>query len=51
MFHVTSASGGSRKHVRGSFPSAFESAVTTTSACVAHDCPRYLGSSVLKLTH
>jgi Flp pilus assembly protein TadG len=50
MFHVTSASGGSAKHVRGYFLSAFESARMTISSCAANDCPRYLGSYVLKLT-
>jgi Flp pilus assembly protein TadG len=50
MFHVTSASGGSSKHVRGYFLSAFESARMTISSCAANDCPRYLGSYVLKLT-
>jgi len=50
MFHVTSASGGADKHVRGYFLSAFESALMTISSCAANDCPRYLGSYVLKLT-
>jgi Tfp pilus assembly protein PilX len=48
-FHVTSASGGSNKHVRGYFLSSFESAALDITSCVANDCPRYLGSYVLKL--
>jgi Flp pilus assembly protein TadG len=48
-FHVTSASGGSAKNVRGYFLSSFESAALDISSCAANDCPRYLGSYVLKL--
>jgi len=50
MFHVVSASGGTDKHVRGYFLTAFESARLSITACAANDCPRYLGSYVLKLT-
>ena len=49
MFHVTSAPGGSSKHVRGSFLSAFESALMTISAR-GERLPALLGSYVLKLT-
>ena len=42
-------SGGTDKHVRGYFLSSFESAALDVNACVANDCPRYLGSYVLKL--
>jgi Flp pilus assembly protein TadG len=48
-FHVISASGGSSKHVRGYFVSSFESGRMTISSCAANDCPRYLGTYVLKL--
>jgi hypothetical protein len=48
-FHVISASGGSDKHVRGYFVSAFESARLSITSCAANNCPRYLGSYVLKL--
>jgi hypothetical protein len=48
-FRVLSASGGSDKHVRGYFLSAFESAALGVTACEANACPRYLGSYVLKL--
>jgi hypothetical protein len=50
-FHVTSATGGSAKHVRGYFLSSFESARLTVTSCAANDCPRYLGSYILKLTN
>lgn len=50
IFHVISASGGSDKHVRGYFVSSFESARLSITACAANDCPRYLGSYVLKLS-
>jgi hypothetical protein len=49
MFHVTSASGGSDKHVRGYFLSSFTTARLKITSCAANDCPRYLGSYVLKL--
>jgi Flp pilus assembly protein TadG len=50
MFHVTSATGGSSKHVRGYFLSAFNSARLRVTSCANNDCPRYLGSYVLKLS-
>ena len=50
-FHVISADGGSDKVVRGYFVSAFESARLSVTACAANNCPRYLGSYVLKLTN
>jgi hypothetical protein len=50
MFHVTSASGGSSKHIRGYFLSSFISAKLRVSSCAANACPRYLGSYVLKLS-
>jgi Tfp pilus assembly protein PilX len=49
MFHVTSADGGADKHVSGYFLSAFTTARLKITACAANDCPRYLGSYVLKL--
>jgi Flp pilus assembly protein TadG len=51
MFHVVSASGGSSKHVRGYFVSSFTSARLTVTACAANNCPRYLGTYVLKLSN
>jgi hypothetical protein len=48
-FHVTSADGGGSKKVRGDFLTDFESARLTISSCAANDCPRYLGSYILKL--
>ncbi len=50
-FHVISASGGSSKTVRGYFVTDFESARLTITSCQANDCPRYLGSYILKLTN
>ena len=50
IFHVISADGGSSKHVRGYFVSSFESARLSITACAANDCPRYMGSYVLKLS-
>ena len=50
-FHVNSASGGSNKHINGYFMSSFESARLSITGCSANDCPRYLGSYVLKLTN
>ena len=49
-FHVTSASAGSSKHVRGYFMSSFTSARLRVSSCAANACPRYLGTYVLKLS-
>ncbi len=50
MFHVSSASGGSTKQVRGYFLSSFASANLRVTSCQFNDCPRYLGSYVLKLS-
>ena len=50
MFHVNSASGGSSKHVNGYFLASFSSARLAVTDCSALDCPRYLGSYVLKLS-
>ncbi len=50
-FHVVSADGGSNKHVTGYFKSSFESARLSITGCSANNCPRYLGSYVLKLTN
>lgn len=49
-FHVTSATGGSAKHITGYFLSSFTSDRLTISNCPDNACPRYLGSYVLKLT-
>jgi len=49
-FHVISADGSDAKTVRGYFVSAFESARLSVTACAANNCPRYLGSYVLKLS-
>lgn len=50
MFHVTSASSGSSKNIRGYFLASFTSARLRVTSCAANDCPRYLGSYVLKLS-
>jgi Putative Flp pilus-assembly TadE/G-like len=50
-FHVISASGGTDKHVYGYFLADFESAAMSITSCEANDCPRYLGSYILKLTN
>ena len=50
MFHVSSASGGSTKQVRGYFLSSFASANLRITSCEFNACPRYLGSYVLKLS-
>ena len=50
-FHVVSASGGSAKHVRGYFVSSFTSARLSVTVCAANNCPRYLGTYVLKLSN
>jgi hypothetical protein len=39
----------SAKSIRGYFKTEFQSARLTISACALNDCPRYLGSYVLKL--
>jgi Putative Flp pilus-assembly TadE/G-like len=49
-FHVISADQGTKK-LRGYFVTDFESARMTISSCAANDCPRYLGSYILKLTN
>jgi hypothetical protein len=49
-FHVTSASAGSDKHIRGYFMSSFTNARLRVSSCSANACPRYLGTYVLKLS-
>ncbi len=50
-FHVISADGGSSKTIRGYFLSSFESARLSITGCSANNCPRYLGSYILKLTN
>jgi hypothetical protein len=50
-FHVISAEGGSAKHVYGYFQASFESSRLSISACSANDCPRYLGTYILKLSN
>jgi Flp pilus assembly protein TadG len=50
-FHVISASGGSSKHVTGYFVSSFTSARLSVTVCSANNCPRYLGTYVLKLSN
>jgi hypothetical protein len=49
-FHVTSASSGVDKHIRGYFMSSFTNARLRVSSCAANACPRYLGTYVLKLS-
>ena len=49
-FHVTSASAGSDKHIRGYFMASFTNARLRVSSCAANACPRYLGTYVLKLS-
>ncbi len=49
-FHVISADQGT-KHLEGYFVTDFESARMTISSCAANDCPRYLGSYILKLSN
>jgi Flp pilus assembly protein TadG len=51
MFHVISADAGTDKHIYGYFLASFESARLSVTACAANNCPRYLGSYVLKLTN
>jgi Flp pilus assembly protein TadG len=48
-FHVTSAEGGSVKKVFGYFKSSFIAQRLTIGGCSVNDCPRFLGSYVLKL--
>jgi Flp pilus assembly protein TadG len=47
--HIVSASGGSSKDVVGYFKSPFLSQRLTVGGCSVTDCPRFLGSYVLKL--
>lgn len=47
-FRVLSAT-GSGKTITGYFVSSFQNARLSISACAANDCPRYLGTYVLKL--
>jgi Flp pilus assembly protein TadG len=49
MFHVTSASGGTDKHIRGYFMAGFVSSRTQVTAPLA-DSPRYVGTYVLRLS-
>ena len=50
MFHVTSADPGSDKHVRGYFLTSFITGRLRVTSCASGDCPRYLGTYVLKLS-
>jgi Flp pilus assembly protein TadG len=50
-FHVVSADGGSAKTLTGYFKSDFQSILLTIGGCSAGQCPRYLGSYVLKLSN
>jgi Flp pilus assembly protein TadG len=50
-FHVTSADGGTNKHIRGYFISSFASARLGVTSCSANNCPRYLGTYVLRLSN
>lgn len=49
-FHVVSADLNT-KNIRGYFIESFQNARLTISACAANDCPRYVGSYVLKLVN
>lgn len=49
-FHVISADLNT-KNIRGYFIESFQNARLTISACAANDCPRYVGSYVLKLVN
>jgi hypothetical protein len=48
-FYVDHAAGGSTKKIFGYFMAGFSSGRLSVTACNALDCPRYLGSYVLKL--
>jgi Flp pilus assembly protein TadG len=50
-FHVTSADGGSNKHITGYFVSPFVNSRLTIKACGFGGCPRYLGSPTLNLVN
>jgi hypothetical protein len=47
-FHVVSASKNT-KEIVGYFKDSFQSARLTISACALNDCPRFVGSYILKL--
>jgi hypothetical protein len=49
-FHVISADGGGSKTITGYFVTASTSSRLSVKACAANDCPRYLGTYVLKLS-
>jgi Flp pilus assembly protein TadG len=48
-FYVDHAVGGSTKKIYGYFMAGFSSGRLSVTTCTALDCPRYLGSYVLKL--
>jgi Flp pilus assembly protein TadG len=48
-FHVISATGGSSKTIRGYFKASFTSGRLNVTSCAVLNCPRYLGTYVLKL--
>ncbi len=48
-FHVVSAAGGSAKDVVGYFVSPFVHQRLSVTNCSLNDCPRFLGTYVLKL--
>lgn len=50
-FHVTSAGGGSTKHVYGYFKGPFKNSDLSVNACAGASCPKYLGTYVVKLTN
>ncbi len=50
-FHVISATGGSGEAHQRLLPGSFESSRLSITGCSANDCPRYLGSYILKLTN
>ena len=50
-FHVVSADGGPAKNVTGYFVSPFVNQRLSVGNCSNGNCPRFLGSYVLKLTN
>lgn len=50
-FHVVSAAGGSSKTITGYFKSDFVSQQLRMQGCASGNCPRYLGSYILRLTN
>jgi Flp pilus assembly protein TadG len=50
-FHVTGADGANGKYISGYFVSNFVDQLLTVGNCAAGQCPRYLGSYVLKLSN